>query len=141
MAKKMKLNLMNALKSTLMELASHTDCILIYGVDEITESEFCKPINILRNRMRLLACSTIDIRALSYYAHAQKHFVKWLKKHVRMPPNGGCWWNLTDDNKWLRYNISNDLYVVRLTCAKITYYILLRDIYLTHFRKIAFKHG
>lgn len=137
---KMKLNLRNALKSTLYELASSTDQVLIYGEDGINNKSFCKPINIMRNCQKLLACTSIEIKSIDYYSIPLHNIVAWLKNHIREPTNGRCWWNLTDNARWLRYNIACDLYMIKLQVAKITYYVLLRDVYLRHFRTKAFQN-
>lgn len=134
----MKLKQYNALKSTLNELASKTDKILMYGEDAINKLSFCYPISILKNRLRLLSCSTLDIHPIGFYPIAEKEIVCWLKKHIRQPTNGEGWWNLVDNGKWLTYNISSKLYIMKLQIAQISYYILLRESYMLHFRKVAF---
>ena len=51
---KMKLNLRNALKSTLMELTSKTRKVLVFGEDRINKKTFCHPVDILRNQLQSL---------------------------------------------------------------------------------------
>ena len=92
---KMKLNLRNALKSTLLELTSKTRKVLVFGEDRINKKTFCHPVDILRNRLRLLACTSIEIRSIGYYPHAERNIVNWLKEHLPKPTSiSQSWWNI-----------------------------------------------
>lgn len=136
---KINLRLRNALKSTLNELISaNTKNILCYGEDEINNKTFCQPINIEKNRLRLLSCTRLEIRALSYFVKPEQQFVIWLKQNIPRPKNS-TWWQIVSEDNWLRYNISDDLCCLHLEVGKVNYYMILRYKWVSHFRTIAFK--
>lgn len=136
----MKLNLRNALKSTLIELASKTRKVLVFGEDRINQQTFCHPIDILKNRLRLLSCTAIEIRSIGYFPNAERNIVNWLKEHITRPNSvSKSWWNICNNNNWLKYNIADDICIMKLDIAEISYYIVLRHDMMLHFRKVAFN--
>lgn len=137
---KMKLNLRNALKSTLLELTSKTRKVLVFGEDRINKKTFCYPVDILRNRLRLLACTSIEIRSIGYYPHAERNIVNWLKEHIPKPTSiSQSWWNICNNHNWLKYNIADDICIMKLDIAEISYYIVLRHDMMLHFRQVAYN--
>lgn len=136
---KMTLSLHNALKSTLAILQdSCKNELLILGEDNLNQRTFCKPIKIDKAAKRLLSCTRIEIRGLGHFTKQEAKLVDWLKNHVWIPTNN-VWSNMATAHNWLKYNVANNLSCLHLGIGKIDYYIILREEYLLHFRKIAFK--
>lgn len=136
---RMTLNMHNALKSTLKKLTSTCkNGLLVYGSNNLTKETFCKKIDIVKNMKRLLSCTRIEIRGLGFYTQVEKHFVAWIKENVRLPTQQ-IWCNLASAHNWLKYNVSDNLYCMKLSIGKIDYYMILREEWLIEFRNIAFK--
>lgn len=138
---KMNLQLRNALKATLMRVAAlHPDGVLMYGIDNINQQTFCKLVKIEANIKKLLECTRIDIRGMSYNPQVEEKFVEWIKAHIKPPSMEPFCNSLLSPHNWLKYNIAGDLQLLHLGVAKIEYFMILKDEHLRYFRDKAFNN-
>lgn len=137
---KMNLSARNGLKAAFNALPSAgLQQVLVYGSNAMLHTTFCKAINIARAAPKFLACSHVDIFAVSYYPVQAQHFVAWLKDKIPKPPCA-VWWSLADAPMWLRLNIARELYIIHLALVDIEYYILIPFEIVRVYRSIAFAH-
>lgn len=136
---KMSFRLHQALKSTLQRISQACpNGVLVYGYNHLTQEQFCKPVKLIVAAKRLLSCTRIEIRGLSYYVDVERKFVNWIKSHVKLTRQiSFC--HLESPHNWLRYNISNNLSCLKLGVGKIDYYLILREEWLLDFRNNAFN--
>lgn len=137
---RMTITLRNGLKAAFNALPSvGLQQVLVYGTNTMLHTSFCKSVNIAKAAPRFLACTHVDVFAVSYYPHQAKTFVAWLKDKIPKPPNA-VWWSLADPPQWLTLNIARQLYIIHLTLVEVEYYVLIPFEIVKVFRSIAFAH-
>ena len=116
---KMNLKLMNALRATLNRVASlHPDGVLMCGINHISKQTFCHLIKLEKNLLKLLSCTSIDIKGIGNYPQVEKQMVEWMKKHIRTPSRETFCNNLLAPGNWLKYNIAGDLHLLHLEIGR-----------------------
>lgn len=64
-----------ALKATLDMLTNKcSKGVLMYGINTIKQTSFCKLIDLRKAAKRLLSCTSIEIRGIEHYLAAEKAF-------------------------------------------------------------------
>lgn len=141
---RMKFRQYRALKATLDMLANKcSKGILIYGINTIEQTSFCKLIDLRKAAKRLLSCTSIEIRGIDHYLAAEKAFAAWLQANVKLPGNPR-WGYLASPHNWFRNNFAEDLNILKLSIAHTEYYLILREEHLLYIRKQLFsprQHG
>ena len=128
-----------ALKATLDMLANKCkQGILMYGINTIEQTTFCKLIDLRKAAKRLLSCTSIEIRGIGHYIAAEKAFAAWLQENMKIPGNP-LWGYLSSPHNWFRLNFAEDLNVLKLTIAHTEYYMILREEHLLYIRKQIFS--
>lgn len=97
---------------------------LCVGIDTLNAKKFVKIIDTTKVTKRLLAATYYEIKGVGAFIDVCKDIVMFLKKIL--PPQK--WWiNAISSERWIRYNISDDLYIIHLILAHINYYILINS--------------
>ena len=133
-----------ALKATLDMLTNKcSKGILMYGINTIEQTSFCKLIDLRKAAKRLLSCTSIEIRGIGHYLAAEKAFAAWLQANVTLPGNPR-WGYLSSPHNWFRNNFAEDLNILKLSIAHTEYFLILREEHLLYIRKLLFsphQHG
>lgn len=112
--------------------------ILMYGINTIEQTSFCKLIDLRKAAKRLLSCTSIEIRGIGHYLAAEKAFATWLQEHVTLPGNPS-WGYLSSPHNWFRNNFAEDLNILKLSIAHTEYFLILREEHLLYIRKQLFS--
>lgn len=111
--------------------------MLTFGQSTVSGNTFCRVISPQKAISRLLSCTDLEIKGVAFFYDVQAAFVAFLKK-VLPQPSKAVWWNLCNNENWLRYNISAELFCLHLWDVNAHYYILITHTELADYRAAAF---